>query len=163
MRLGPIGRSARPNVSPAASGTHRGIESLPAVAERPVDERGFRASHVLVCVAAEQGDCDLIRQGRVLAGLVDGRLTVLYAFRVGAERRQRDALRADRSCAHAVGAQLVELPAYSAADGIAEYARARAVTHIVLREAQASEALLDRLRDVDWCFVLSGNRPGPHD
>lgn len=152
MRIGPIGRSGRPSASGAAPG-YQAVELLPAASRGMHPDGRSVEHHVLVCVAGDQGDRELIRQGRVLADLVSGRLTVLYAFRIGAGDRQRRALRDDRVYAHSVGAQLVELPVYSIEAGVAEYVRTRAITHIVLSETSSSDYLVEQLDEVDWYFV----------
>src|SRR5438105_3832832 len=80
-----------------------------------------RLQHVLVCVTAADGDPLLVRSGRTLAERLGGRLSVLYAFVPGDAPRPRGTLAAIRALARACGAPLIEVPAYSAADGIAEF------------------------------------------
>jgi K+-sensing histidine kinase KdpD len=119
-----------------------------------------RCPHVLVCIGGQAIDRELIRQGRVLADLMHGRLTVLYPFRLGVEERDRTELARDRVYAREAGAQLVELPAYSSVDGIVEFASARDVTHLVLSDRTSAtwygarpdsmpERLVERLGPVD--------------
>ncbi len=151
MRLRLLDRVFHPAGDDAGNG-RPGIEVLPAEPGR-TRETMPASPHVLVSISGTEPDRELIRHGRVLADLLNARLTVLYAFRLGACDRRRDTLRDDRVYAHSLGAQLVELPAFSESDGVAEYARARAVTHIVLDETHSSSALVDLLSNVDWYFV----------
>lgn len=126
-----------------------------------------RNPHVLVCVFGETIDCELIHQGRALADLMRGRLTVLYPFTVGADDRNRSELQRDRMTARAASAQLIELPAYSHLDGIVEYANTRGITHLVLsdrpsgswhgpRSDSLPERLVERLDAVDL-YLLTGS------
>src|ERR1700694_5467528 len=94
--------------------------------------------HVLVCLRGEEIDLELMRQGLVLASLTGARLTMLFAFRPGVDGERRAVLVRDRAQAREMGAQLVELPSFSATDGIVEYARNRGVTHIVLSQSGSS-------------------------
>jgi K+-sensing histidine kinase KdpD len=89
-------------------------------------------AHVLACVAGQAADLEVIRRGRALADRLGARITVLHAFALGEEQQQRRWLIQDRALAATLGAPLVEIPAYSALDGIVEYAQTRQVTHVVL-------------------------------
>jgi K+-sensing histidine kinase KdpD len=132
----------------AATGERADVDVL--LATSPV---AAPVPHVLVCINGTQLDSELMRQGRVLADLLSGRLTVLYAFRPGGDGRQHALLVQERAYARSLDAQLVELPAFSEEDGIAEYARARGVTHVVLSDATSRATLVDRLDGLDWYFV----------
>jgi K+-sensing histidine kinase KdpD len=123
---------------------------------------GLRLPHVLVSVTDGPNDLELIRHGRLLADLLRSRLTVLYAFRLGVEERERAALARDRRYARSIGAPLVELPVYSVATGIAEFAQTRGVTHVVINDvrpavrtglAPLTAALTKHLDAIDFYVV----------
>ncbi len=123
-------------------------------------------AHVLVCVAGGSDDLLLMRQAWSWAARLGAARTVLHVL--GSVAGQHDEMiAADRTFAAALGAPLIELPAYSVLDGIAEFAAERAITHVVLSEPPAaqrwpvsrptlSEALADRLCDIE---ILVFNRP----
>jgi two-component system sensor histidine kinase KdpD len=89
-------------------------------------------AHVLACAAGQAADLEVIRRGRALADRLGARITVLHAFALGEDQQRRRWLVQDRALARTLGAPLVEIPAYSALDGIVEYAQTRQVTHVVL-------------------------------
>jgi K+-sensing histidine kinase KdpD len=124
--------------------------------------------HVLICLSGDSIDAELMRQGRVLAGWLGARLTALYAFRLGESPASRPALARDRQYARSIGTPLVELPAYSPVEAIAEFARTRSVTHIVLVEDRPAgrlhslvSVLLERLTGLDL-YVVSPRAGGQH-
>ena len=92
------------------------------------------APHVLVCVSGSQDDLRLMRHGALLAGSLHARLTILYVLTPAGRPRPADVLGADRIFARSLGVALVEAPACSLLDGIAQYCAERAVTQIVLSE-----------------------------
>ncbi len=134
----------------------------------PATTRGAapsRPAHVLVCVAGAEDDLLLMRQAWSWAGRLGAALTVLHVLPGGAGGCREEAIAADRMFAAAIGAPLVELPAYSVLEGIAEFAAGRAVTHIVLSERSArwpaarqplSRALAERLPGME---ILIYGRP----
>jgi K+-sensing histidine kinase KdpD len=95
-----------------------------------------RAPHVLVCVAGGKDDLRLMRHGELLARRLSAPLTVLYVLCDATGPRPAEALSGIRCFAEAMGAPVVEEPAYSVIDGIAEHAALRAVTHLVISEAE---------------------------
>jgi K+-sensing histidine kinase KdpD len=122
-----------------------------------------RAPHVLVCVKGQPFDLRLMQRAQSLAQWLAARLTVVYAFRLGAARNLRVAIDRDRNYARSIGASLVELPAYSPEQAIAEYGHARGVTHVVLAEDRTgaltdllASALLNRITDVNVYYVPAG-------
>lgn len=142
------------------------IELIPANTASPSREGGREAeAHVLVCVGGDATDPELIRQGWVLAQRLGAKFTLLHAFSLGEGEQHRRMIARDRAYARALQAPLVELPAYSPADGIVEYARTRGVTHLVLsdgggapwystRQMALPEQLARRLDGVDLYVVL---------
>jgi two-component system sensor histidine kinase KdpD len=126
-----------------------------------------RRAHVLVCVAGGEDDLLLMRQAWSWAGRLGAALTVLHVLPDAASGRHEEAIAADRTFAAALGAPLVELPAFSVLDGIAEFAAERGATQLVLSEPRAgqhrpslrpplSQALAARLPGIE---VLIFNRP----
>jgi K+-sensing histidine kinase KdpD len=117
------------------------------------------APYVLAWIDGDSADLAVIERGRSLAAALGGRLTVLYVFSPG-HRASNTTLGRARSLALASGAPLVEVPAYTALDGLVEFAAQRGATHLVLscpervlREGSFVEALADRLDRVDL-YVL---------
>jgi K+-sensing histidine kinase KdpD len=113
-------------------------------------------------VNGHETDLELMRQAQSLAQWLTARLTVVYAFRLGAARGIRKAIDRDRRYARSVGASLVELPAFSPKEAIAEFGCSRGVTHVVLddhRQLRGANsdtlagALLDRLAGLDIYYV----------
>ncbi|HZQ37978.1 MAG TPA: hypothetical protein VFD32_18765 [Dehalococcoidia bacterium] len=124
-------------------------------------------AHVLVCVAGGRDDLLLMRQGWSWASRLGAALTVLHVLQTESAGHHDEMIAADRAFAAALGAPLIELPAYSVPDGIAEFAAERAVSHIVLSEPPGaqrwpvsrpplSQALAMRLHDIE---ILIFNRP----
>ena len=99
---------------------------------------GNEPSHVLTCINGRETDSELIRLGGVLAALLSGRLTVLHAFTPGSTV-SRERMTEDRKFARSLGAQLVELPAFSVSAGIVDFARTRGITHLLLEEPEEAE------------------------
>lgn len=125
-----------------------------------------RQAHVLVCIAGGRDDLLLMRQAWSWAGRLGAALTVLHILPAARPRPHEELLAADRTFAAALGAPLVELPAFSVLEGIAAFAAERAVTHIVLSEPATvrwlssrrplSQALAGRLSGME---ILIYRRP----
>lgn len=118
-----------------------------------------RAPHVVAWVTGEPEDLTVIARGRALADAVQGRLTILYAFSPGG-RAPAVGLANLRSQARASGAPFIEVPAYTAIDGLVEFTMQRGTTQIVLscpphvlRRGSLVEELVERLDGVDL-YVL---------
>jgi K+-sensing histidine kinase KdpD len=125
-----------------------------------------RPAHVIACVAGGDVDLLLMRQAWSWASRLGAMLTVLHVLPADGRGHHGEMIAADRALAAALGAPLIELPAYSVLDGIAEFAAERGVTHIVLNEPAAaqrwpvsrpplSQALAARLQGIE---ILIFNR-----
>jgi K+-sensing histidine kinase KdpD len=131
-------------------------------------ERG--RANVLACVKGESIDIELMGRAQSLTQWLGGRLTVVYAFRLGTARSVRSAIDRDRRYARSIGASLVELPAYSPEDAIAEFGRTRGITHAVLSEDRTTHgtgsdsltlALVERISGIDVYCIPTRSIP-PH-
>jgi len=132
---------------------------------RYMNERGIEAPwesrvRVLVCVAPRPEAEALIQRGARMAVLMDGSLTVLSVRTRSRSDGEKQMLGKYATLVHELGGEFVTVSASNAAEVVAEYARTRLATEVILGRGPArpgrrfwtrtfTSDVIRRLKDVD--------------
>ena len=132
---------------------------------RYMNERGIEAPwesrvRVLVCVAPRPEAEALIQRGARMAVLMDGSLTVLSVRTRSRSDAEKQMLGKYATLVHELGGEFVTVSASNAAEVVAEYARTRLATEVILGRGPArpgrrfwtrtfTSDVIRRLKDVD--------------